>query len=114
MILKSSSEFTNKINHMKIKKNDNVIILTGKDRGKTGKVVKALPRAGKVVVEGVNMRKKNQRPRKTNEKGQVIEITMPIDVSNVALLEGGKAVRVGKKLIDGKLVRISRKTGSAI
>lgn len=70
---------------MTIKKNDNVIILTGKDKGKTGKVVKSFPRVNKVIVEGLNLVKKHQRPRKEGQKGQVIDQAMPIDVSNVAL-----------------------------
>ena len=70
---------------MIIKKNDNVIILTGKDKGKTGKVVKSIPRAGQVIVEGLNLVKKHMRPRKEGQKGQVIDQAMPIDVSNVAL-----------------------------
>ena len=68
---------------MKIKKGDNVVIITGKDKGKKGKVVRALPREGKIVVEGLNMTKKHQRARKTNEKGQMINIAMPIHASNV-------------------------------
>ena len=70
-------------NHMKIKKGDNVIILAGKDKGKKGKIVRALPKEDKVVVEGLNIVKKHQKPRKTNEKGTTIEVSMPIHVSNV-------------------------------
>ncbi len=70
---------------MTIKKNDNVIILTGKDKGKTGKVSKSFPRDGKVIVEGLNLVKKHMRPRKEGQKGQVVDQAMPIDVSNVAL-----------------------------
>ena len=70
---------------MTIKKNDNVIILTGKDKGKTGKVMKSFPRDNKVIVEGLNLVKKHMRPRKEGQKGQVIDQAMPIDVSNVAL-----------------------------
>ena len=70
---------------MTIKKNDSVIILTGKDKGKTGKVVKAIPRDNKVIVEGLNIVKKHQRPRKEGQKGQVVDQAMPIHVSNVAL-----------------------------
>lgn len=69
---------------MKIKKDDNVIILAGKDKGKSGKVIKAMPKIHKVIVAGINMMKKNQKPRKQGQKGQVVEVTMPIDVSNVA------------------------------
>lgn len=70
---------------MKIKKNDNVIVLTGKDKGKKAKVLKALPKLNKVVVEGVNIAKKHVRPRVAGKKGEVVERPMPIDVSNVAL-----------------------------
>ena len=68
---------------MKVKKGDNIIVLAGKDKGKKGKIVKALPRENKVVVEGVNVTKKHQRPRKSKEKGSIINIAMPIHVSNV-------------------------------
>jgi len=68
---------------MKIKKGDNVIAIAGKDKGKKGKVVRVLVRADKVIVEGLNMSKKHQRARKTNEKGQMLNIAMPIHVSNV-------------------------------
>ena len=70
---------------MKIKKDDNVIVLTGKDKGKTGKVIKAMPKEGRVVVAGVNMFKKNQKPTRQGQKGQVVEKNGSIDVSNVAL-----------------------------
>ena len=68
---------------MKVKKGDNVIILAGKDRGKKGKIVKSLPRVEKVVIEGLNLVKKNRRPRKSGEKGSIVEMAMPIHVSNV-------------------------------
>jgi large subunit ribosomal protein L24 len=70
---------------MKIKKDDNVIVLTGKDKGKTGKVLKAMPKEGRVIVSGVNMYKKNQKARRQGQKGQVIEVNGSINVSNVAL-----------------------------
>lgn len=70
---------------MTIKKDDNVIVLTGKYKGKTGKVIKSMPKEHKVIVSGVNIMKKNQRARKEGQKGQIVEKTMPIDVSNVAL-----------------------------
>lgn len=72
---------------MKIKKNDNVKIIAGKDKGKTGKVVKAMPAKNQVVVEGLNISKRRQRPTKSNQKGQTVEKPMPIHVSNVALAE---------------------------
>lgn len=68
---------------MKIKKGDNVIVTAGKDKGKKGKVVKSIPKDNKVVVEGINMTKKHQRPRKTGEKGSILNLAMPIHVSNV-------------------------------
>jgi large subunit ribosomal protein L24 len=74
---------------MNIKKDDHVIILTGRDKGKSGKVIKSLPKVHKVIVAGVNIMKKNQKPRKQGQKGQIVEVTMPIDVSNVRL-EGEK------------------------
>lgn len=68
---------------MKIKKGDNVIIIAGKDKGKKGKVIRAFPKKGKVVVDGINMSKRHQRPRKSGEKGSVVNTAMPLSVSNV-------------------------------
>ncbi|MEX2029136.1 MAG: 50S ribosomal protein L24 [Candidatus Paceibacterota bacterium] len=72
---------------MKIRKGDSVIIITGKDKGKKGKIVRVLVRDNKVVVEGTNMGKKHQRPRKSGEKGSVIDVAMPIHASNVKKIE---------------------------
>lgn len=72
---------------MHIKKDDKVIVLTGKDKGKTGSVTKAIPKENKVVVSGVNVLKVHQKPRKSGEKGQIIEKTMPIHASNVKKVE---------------------------
>ena len=71
---------------MRIRKADNVAIITGKDRGKTGKVTKVFPLLGKVVVEGVNLRKKHVRPRKQGQKGQIVQLPGLINISNVALI----------------------------
>ena len=68
---------------MKIKKDDKVIVLTGKDKGKTGTVVKAFPKQNKVVITGINVLKRHQKPRKSGEKGQILDKAMPIDASNV-------------------------------
>jgi len=68
---------------MKIKVNDNVLVITGKDKGKTGKVLKTLKNEDKVVVEGVNISKRHTKPRTNNDKGGIFEIEMPIHVSNV-------------------------------
>ncbi len=101
---------------MKIRKDDNVIILSGKDRGKTGKVLRAFPRENKVIVAGVNIRKVHQRATKENQKGQVVEQAFPLHVSNVAIADpkGGKATRVGYEGVGKKKVRVARKSGTTI
>jgi len=72
---------------MKIKKGDNVKIITGKDKGKSGKIVRVLVKENKVIVEGLNIMKKHQRPRKSGEKGSMINMAMPIHASNVKKTE---------------------------
>ena len=102
---------------MKIKKNDTVKIVAGKDKGKTGKVIQIFPKDNKVVVEGLNIHHRHMRPKKQGEKGQRIEYSAPIHVSNVALVDpkSGKSTRVGyKKLDSGEKVRISRKSGEVV
>ena len=100
---------------MKLKKGDNVIVIAGKDKGKKGKILKVMPKEDRVLVEGVNMKKKHKKPTK-NEKGQTIEISFPITASNVMILDpkNNKQTRVGKKTISGKKVRIARKSGVEI
>jgi|SRR3989344_3128690 len=101
---------------MHIKKGDNIIVISGKDRGKTGKVLKALPRAERVVVDGVNMRKKHERPRRTNQKGQIVEFAAPIHVSNVMIadVKTGKRTRVGVVIEKGKKTRVAKKSGAIV
>lgn len=99
---------------MHIRKGDNVIVLTGADRGKKGTISRVLASENKVVIEGVNVHKKHHRARKAGQKGQLIDIAMPVALSNVALVEGGKPVRTGKKLVGEQWVRISRKSGKEI
>ena len=101
---------------MKLKKGDHVIIIAGKDNGKKGKIVRVLPKANKVVVEGANIVKKNQRPKRSNEKGQIISIAMPINASNVMIVDPktGKGSRIGKKVVGDKKVRIARKSNQEI
>lgn len=72
---------------MKVKKGDNVIVISGSNKGKKGKVLKALPSLNKVVVEGVNMRKKAHKSRKKGESGQILDIAMPIHASNVKKID---------------------------
>lgn len=88
---------------MKIKVNDQVKIITGKERGKTGKVVQVFPGAQKVVVEGLNKMKRHLRPRAKSERGQVLELAAPLHVSNVLLVcpRCQRATRVGKTLEAG-------------
>jgi len=86
---------------VKIKKGDTVLVISGKYRGKTGKILRAFPEERKILVEGVNLIKKHRRPRKRGEKGQIIEMPSPISVSNVKLIcsKCGKATRMGYKII---------------
>lgn len=72
---------------MKLKKNDNVVIITGKDKGKKGKITRVLVKENKVIIEGANMMKKHQRPRKSGEKGRMVNIAMPIHASNVKKID---------------------------
>ena len=101
---------------MKIKKNDTVLIITGKDRGKKAKVLEAFPKEGKIIVEGVNIIKKHRRPRKEGEKGQVVEISKPIDVSNIKIIcpKCKQAARVGYKIIQDGKYRTCKKCGEEI
>lgn len=99
---------------MTIKTGDMVEVITGKDRGARGEVVRALPSEGKVVVEGVAVAKKHQRPMTMGETGGIVDKEMPIDVSNVMLIcpACDKATRVGHGKDDaGKKVRICKKCG---
>ncbi|MEJ0002007.1 MAG: 50S ribosomal protein L24 [bacterium] len=95
---------------MKLKKGDNVIIIAGKDKGKSGKIVRVLVEKNKVVVEGANVMKRHQRPKSSNEKGQIIDFSMPLHASNVMIADpkGGKPTRIGKKKVGDKNVRIAR------
>jgi large subunit ribosomal protein L24 len=102
---------------MKIKKGDRVRVLAGKDRGKEGDVMFALPAEGKVIVEGINVAKRHQKPTKATMQGGIIDKDMPIDVSNVALLcdACGQPTRVGYRAdADGNKIRICRKCGADI
>ena len=101
---------------MKLKKGDNVIVIAGKDKGKKGKIARVLVEKNRVVVEGINMMKKHQRPRKSGEKGQVISIASPINASNVMFADpkSGKPTKIGKKKVGDKMVRIAKKSGQEI
>jgi large subunit ribosomal protein L24 len=103
---------------MKIRKGDTVQVIAGKDKGKTGTILMAMPKLDTVIIEGVNMVKRHQKNRRSRSQGQIIEKSMPVHVSNVALLEGNKPVRVGYTF-EGegekrKKVRIARPSGKKI
>ncbi|MCH4083056.1 MAG: 50S ribosomal protein L24 [Coriobacteriaceae bacterium] len=99
---------------MNVKKGDQVEVLSGKDKGKRGEVIRALPAEGKVVVRGVAVVKKAQRPTQANQQGGIVEKEAAIDVSNVALVcpSCDKATRVGHAEEDGKKVRVCKKCGA--
>jgi len=102
---------------MRIKTDDQVLITSGKDKGKTGKVVRVDPKRRKVFVENLNIVKRHQRPRSMNEQGGIIEKEGPIDVSNVVLLDptDSKPTKVGVRVADdGERVRYSKRTDKAI
>jgi len=104
----------------RIKKDDQVMVIAGKDRGKQGKVLRVDPEKSKVIVEGLNMIKRHQKAQQTGptsqQPGGVIEREAPIHVSNVALLDpkDGKPTRVGVEIVDGKRLRIARRSGTRI
>lgn len=101
---------------MKIKKGDQVIVITGRDKGKTGEVTKAMPKENKVLVSGINLAKRHTKPTQENAGG-IISKEMPIHVSNVALIDpkSGKATRIGFKVEkDGTKVRVAKKSGEVI
>ena len=102
---------------MNIKKGDTVVVLSGKDKGKQGKVLGTVPSELKVVVEGINMVSKSQKPNAKNPQGGIVKQEAPIHISNLNVVDpkSGKATRIGRKLnADGKLVRYAKKSGEEI
>ena len=107
---------------MKIKKNDNVIIIAGNSKGITGKVLKVFPKDNRVIVEGVSLRKRHTKPNQVNPQGGIIEMEAPINVSNVMLVDpkSGKPTKIGSKVIiddktnKKKIVRVSKKSGEML
>ncbi|CAD7031953.1 50S ribosomal protein L24 [Pseudorhizobium endolithicum] len=98
----------------KIKKGDNVVVLTGKDKGRTGEVLQVLPKEDRAVVRGVNMVKRHQRQTQTQEAG-IINKEASIHLSNIAIVaKDGKPTRVGFSVVDGKKVRVAKRTGDVI
>ena len=101
---------------MKIKKGDTVQVLSGNDKGKKGEVLEVIPKDSKVVVKGVNVRKKHIKPRKQGEEGGIIPVECAINSSkvNVVCSKCGKPARIGDKVENGKKVRICKKCGTKI
>jgi|SRR3989344_7542733 len=96
---------------MKVKKGDSVLVTAGKDSGKVAKILKAFPKEGKILVEGVNLKSKHVRPKRQGEKGQVVRVASPFDASNVKFIcpKCGKATRLGKKMVGDKKFRVCKK-----
>lgn len=96
---------------MKIKRGDTVLVICGKYRGKTGKVLRAFPKERKLLVEGVNIKKKHLRARRSGEKGEIVQVPGPIDISNVKLIcpKCQKATRVGYVVTEKGKYRICKK-----
>lgn len=99
-----------------IKKGDNVVVITGKDKTKSGKVLEVSPKDGKVLVENINIVTKHQKPRSQQDKGGIVKKPAAIDASNVMIIcpECGKATRVAHKDVDGKKVRSCKKCGASL
>lgn len=104
------------MNSLKFKKGDVVAVMTGKDKGKTGKIERVFPKRFMVIVEGVNQYKKHVKARTTSEKSEIVTITKPMHVSKVSLIDPKtkKPSRIGYVFVKGEKVRISKKSGGKI
>jgi len=114
---KTKKQLESHNNTLHVKKDDTVMVITGKDKGKKGRVIAAYPRENRVLVEGVNMVKKHQKPNQQNPQGGILNQEAKIHVSNVMLLDpkSGEPTRVGYKVLDnGKKVRVAKKSGEVI
>ena len=98
----------------KLKKGDKVIVLTGKDKGREGEITSVNPSAGKAIVDGINLAIRHTKQSQSSQGGRIPQ-AMPIDLSNLALVDGnGKATRVGFRMEDGKKIRFAKTTGEAV
>jgi large subunit ribosomal protein L24 len=95
---------------LKLKKGDTVKVITGNDKGSTGEILKVLVDHNKVIVAGVNKKKKHTKPSSQNPQGGIVESEAPIQISNVILLDGDVPSRVGRKDVDGQIKRYAKKT----
>jgi len=98
-----------------LKKGDKVMVVAGEDRGKTGTVLEVIPEKNQAIVENINLRKKHRKPTNT-DPGGIHEISMPVHLSNLMVVDPktGEPTRVGRKLVDGKLVRYAKSSGEII
>jgi large subunit ribosomal protein L24 len=107
---------------MKIKKNDTVMVIAGNDRGKTGKVLKVFPKESRVIVEGINLRKRHTKPSQRNPQGGILEKEAPIHISNVMIIDPktNEPTRIGAKIIldektgKKKVARVSKASGEML
>lgn len=101
---------------MNLLKGDKVIVIAGRDKGKTGTIQKVIPEQNRVVVEGINLRKKTNKPSQKNPDGGIVEIYAPIDASNVMLVDPKtkQPTRIGHKEVKGKKVRYAKKSGTVL
>ncbi|KQL52133.1 50S ribosomal protein L24 [Heyndrickxia shackletonii] len=101
---------------MHVKKGDKVMVITGKDKGKTGVILAAFPKKDRVIVEGVNIVKKHSKPSQVNPQGGIISQEAPIHVSNVMVVDpkSNEPTRVGYQEVNGKKVRVAKKSGEVL
>ena len=101
---------------MIVKKGDQAVVISGKEKGKKGKVSQVIPTTGKVVIENVNVVSRHKKPRSAQEKGGIMKKAAPIDASNVMVVcpACGKATRVAHKIIDGEKARVCKKCGASL
>lgn len=101
---------------MHVKKGDKVMVISGKDKGKTGVILASYPKQSRVIVEGVNIVKKHSKPSQVNPQGGIISQEAPVHVSNVMPIDpkSGEPTRVGYKTVDGKKVRVAKKSGEVL
>ena len=101
---------------MKIKKGDQVLIISGKDKGRKGKVIEVSPKKDRIVVDGINLRKKHVKPKRQGEKGQIVTVAFSLNISDVKIIcpKCGKPTRIGYKVEGKKKYRVCKKCGGEI
>ncbi len=100
---------------MKLKRNDQVVVISGDDRGKTGRVLSVDPKKNRIIVEGINFVKRHTKSRGQGDQGGILEREAALDVSNVMLLYDNEPTKIGyKRLADGKKARVAKRTGEVV